>query len=684
MPNWQNNKVSRRDFLKKAGVAAGGVAAASLSACAASTTTIFNTTATTITGTTTVTTPITTTVTQPVTTTVTSTVPTTVTQSGGTSAIPPEVTQYAADWPLPQGNYASTRATTTSSINSGNVNTLGLAWSVPLAGAISTNPIIMGNTVFLQDNSYNIWSIDFTTGKVNWNVTNNHPWIGPAGVCVAYGTVYGSSNSYDLAAYDMATGKIKWSSVISNANADTHSDIQPIPYNGQVFTSAGPHVGGTQFGGMDGYLWGIDATTGKVNWATSTTASRNFFGHPELSDGSGAWFPPSIDTNTGNLFWGTKNPGGFGYGGVGVYSNASQRPGANLYSNCILNTDSDTGDIIWFNQTFPHDLVDHDFMNTPILTTAPNLYGMGQAVDIAIGGGKAGVCIAFDRTTGSTLWKTPVGKHSNDTLGWFPTQPIQVYPGVLGGIESHMAYANGMVFVPYDDIWTTYSDKGLQAVQPPNQATGGLAALDVNTGNILWDNKLPALNVGAATVVNDLVFTATYDGMMYAFKAADGTKVWSAQGPGGINSWPSVAKDTILFPFGVGSNPQLIALKLGATGKIPTPPPPTTAPTTTSAPPSTTSTAINLVALNIAFNTSNISVKAGSGVVINFNNKDNQIPHNFSVYTDSTATTAIFVGQVIIGPGTITYTFTAPSKAGNYFFRCDVHPTIMTGTFVVT
>jgi len=62
---------------------------------------------------------------------------------------------------------------------------------------------------------------------------------------------------------------------------------------------------------------------------------------------------------------------------------------------------------------------------------------------------------------------------------------------------------------------------------------------------------------------------------------------------------------------------------------------------------------------------------------------DSGIPHNFAVYTDSSATNTIFKGQVITGPETVTYTFTAPAQAGTYFFRCDIHPTVMTGQFIV-
>jgi outer membrane protein assembly factor BamB len=162
-------------------------------------------------------------------------------------------------------------------------------------------------------------------------------------------------------------------------------------------------------------------------------------------------------------------------------------------------------------------------------------------------------------------------------LGALPiTEAIDVYPGLLGGIETHMAYADGVVFVPYVDLMATYNAFGLQHLQTVSEGTGGIAAINVNTGKIIWDTKLTTgCDFGAATVVNDLVFTSTYDGTLYAFNRLDGSQVWTFKAPAGmgINAWPSVAKDTIIFPFGVGPNPQLVAFKLGATGSIPTPTP---------------------------------------------------------------------------------------------------------------
>jgi plastocyanin len=91
---------------------------------------------------------------------------------------------------------------------------------------------------------------------------------------------------------------------------------------------------------------------------------------------------------------------------------------------------------------------------------------------------------------------------------------------------------------------------------------------------------------------------------------------------------------------------------------------------------------VSLVARNMAFDKTTITVTAGASVTMTFENQDS-VPHNFALYTNSGASQSIFIGQVITGPKMITYTFTAPSTPGTYFFRCDVHPTAMTGSFIV-
>jgi len=127
----------------------------------------------------------------------------------------------------------------------------------------------------------------------------------------------------------------------------------------------------------------------------------------------------------------------------------------------------------------------------------------------------------------------------------------------------------------------------------------------------------------------------------------------------------------------------VIAGLLAAAGCSSSSPPPTT---TTG--PGGQQVTVSLVAQGLGFDKSSISVPAGASVTINFNNKDTGIPHNFALYTSGsasgTASGPLFVGPTINGPATISYTFTAPSQPGTYFFRCDTHPTTMTGSFIVT
>jgi len=93
---------------------------------------------------------------------------------------------------------------------------------------------------------------------------------------------------------------------------------------------------------------------------------------------------------------------------------------------------------------------------------------------------------------------------------------------------------------------------------------------------------------------------------------------------------------------------------------------------------------IILTSQNIQFDKKILTAPAGSNVIMAFVNNDAGVPHNFALYTDSSAAHKIFIGDLVTGVKTVTYEFDAPPTPGNYYFRCDVHPTIMYGTFAVT
>lgn len=59
----------------------------------------------------------------------------------------------------------------------------------------------------------------------------------------------------------------------------------------------------------------------------------------------------------------------------------------------------------------------------------------------------------------------------------------------------------------------------------------------------MWNKTFNSINVGSATVVNDLVLTATFDGTIYGFRITTGEQLFTYKAPAGINGWPEVAGD---------------------------------------------------------------------------------------------------------------------------------------------
>jgi Cupredoxin-like domain len=120
---------------------------------------------------------------------------------------------------------------------------------------------------------------------------------------------------------------------------------------------------------------------------------------------------------------------------------------------------------------------------------------------------------------------------------------------------------------------------------------------------------------------------------------------------------------------GVDSEPEDVPTQPAASGPPPAPP---------EVPPG--GTALQLTASNQTFNVRTLTAQSAAPVVVQVNNTDPGVQHNFAVYNNRSASQSIFVGDLVAGPAVTTYSFTAPPP-GSYFFRCDAHPDDMTGTF---
>jgi plastocyanin len=93
--------------------------------------------------------------------------------------------------------------------------------------------------------------------------------------------------------------------------------------------------------------------------------------------------------------------------------------------------------------------------------------------------------------------------------------------------------------------------------------------------------------------------------------------------------------------------------------------------------------AVTLVAQNLAFDPTTINAATSVEVTVTLDNRDAGVLHNVAFYTNPSASSPIFVGELTTGPSVDDFGFTSPATPGSYVVRCDVHPDTMTGAFNV-
>ncbi len=404
---------------------------------------------------------------------------------------------------------------------------------------------MVDGVVYVQDLSSNVFALDLTTGKVLWRRLFAATNPGPNGLAVTGGRVFGATDSSAFA-LDAATGRPLWRHFLVTPAA-RYVDIAPQVADGLVFVST---IGLPPDG--RGALYALDAGTGRIRWELSTI--KGAWRVPAEAGGGGAWETPSVAGHV--VYWGTTNP--YPYGGTPAHPNGGAFAGAALYTDTLLAVDTRTGKLDWYDQVTPHDVRDYDFQLPPILASIGGR-------DVVFGAGKAGLVIAWDRSTHARLWESAVGVHRNDR-GPLPRHQVSVCPGLLGGVETPMAYAEGRLYVPVVDLCMRGSSVGYEPLDRVNvtaRGRGELVALDAATGKTAWTLRLPQANFGCATVAKGVVFTATFDGAVYGVAASDGRILWRAALRAGVNACPALASGWLLVGAGVpnaaGSRLELTA-----------------------------------------------------------------------------------------------------------------------------
>ncbi|MCA9878699.1 MAG: PQQ-binding-like beta-propeller repeat protein, partial [Thermomicrobiales bacterium] len=220
--------------------------------------------------------------------------------------VPPEIQEFAADWPAPQQSLAAHRAAT-SAIARASVGDLNEAWRVPLPeagayGTVTANPLVAGEVIYLQDMASNVLAIARATGGIVWQHDYHSFSAGPNGVALGYGRVYGALGaSPEVFALDAVTGDELWRTRVS-ANPTEFIFMQPTVYDSVVYIATSPSA---YIGGSRGVLFALSADTGQVLWQWDTTTD-NLWGNARVNSGGGLWHPPAVDAD-GHLYLGVAN-----------------------------------------------------------------------------------------------------------------------------------------------------------------------------------------------------------------------------------------------------------------------------------------------------------------------------------------------------------------------------------------
>ncbi|MEN6340969.1 MAG: PQQ-binding-like beta-propeller repeat protein [Methanospirillum sp.] len=571
----------------------------------------------------------------------------------------------------------------TNSVTAVNITDGSILWSTPFVAQGTVLP----NITALPDG--HDWDCSWGTNLVKADLGNGTEKI-----------VIGHDKRGDVMAMNASTGTpIWWVTLIDLMNADQN----PTP-EGTDIVMPGPGAGIEAFTATDGkFVYAAASNTGgryysqQPSFLSGTTLLTEGGFVPDFSlfpNGYGNGSISAIDIKTGQIAWKTKTDNctfvsplisngvvysgqisdfgaPFEYSDFGGPSKTIRRP-----TGFLMALDSSTGQELWrYNVGAQVGIggpsIGNGFLLVPVGGIQEPNNG-GYVVAFAVPGTIPSVIPTATPTTAPTVTPTVTqtgNQTGNQTAG---AATVMITSPMAGSFETA---GNVTVTAMVSGNFTVVDKQG-----EANVAGEGHVHFYMDL------DQVPSTPGQPAIPTNTSIQWAHVSGTTYTFtNVTPGDHTFAVQ---------LVNNDhTPLIPIETDNVTVTVIATGGGSSETGTTTVPTTAATTTVATTAATTattttsggaTAVTLTAQGLAFDKSSITVPAGATVTLTFNNMDAGIGHNFALYTDSSASTMLFRGTIVTGPTTTTYTFTAPSTPGTYFYRCDVHPTTMNGQFIVT
>jgi quinohemoprotein ethanol dehydrogenase len=496
-----------------------------------------------------------------------------------------------ADWTTYGRTSDEQRFSPLSQINEQNIGQLGLLWNRELGTTrgLEATPLVSNGVIYTTGEWSVAYALDAKTGEILWTFDPKIPRerarticcdVVNRGVALYNGKVYLGTLDGRLIALDAKTGKPVWDVVTVDQSKPYAITGAPRIAKGKVLIGSA----GSEFG-VRGYISAYDPESGKLLWRTFTvpgdpsrgfeskaleTAAKTWHGQWWVAGGGGTpWdsivYDPDLDlvyTGTGNgtaWYRDLRSPGG----------------GDNLYLASILALRASNGELVWHFQVTPGDNWDYDATQPLMLADLP--IG-GSTRKVLMQASKNGFFYLLDRQTGQFIsaktfvkgvtWATGIdpktGRPVESASAFDGLRAVLVSPAPGGAHNWYpMAFSptTGLVYVPAredssmlhapDKDWSSnpklwnrgedaaYDGPVLAKLLSAPPMTGHLIAWNPVEQREVWRVSLPLVESGGVLATGgNLVFQGRSDGVLCAYRATDGKKLWEFDAGTGIMAPP--------------------------------------------------------------------------------------------------------------------------------------------------
>jgi alcohol dehydrogenase (cytochrome c) len=469
------------------------------------------------------------------------------------------------NWLLYGRDYATTRFSPLTQINTGNIKKLVPKWNLSfgILEGQDSQAVTYNGIVYVTSSFNRVWALDGQTGKVIWKYERELPGdIQPQlccdvvnrGVALYKDKAYLATLDAHVVALNNMTGKVIWDRQVGDYTYAESLTLMPMALHGKIIVGSS----GAEYG-VRGWITALDADSGELVWKTYTIpaagepGAETWGGESYKYGGGSAWITGSYDPELNILYWPVGNPG--------PDFNRHVRPGDNLYTNTTLALDPDTGKMKFYFQYTPNDPYDYDGVNEVVLVDL-------DGKKVWLHGDRNGHLYSIDRTNGKCNWVVPLGR-VNWVKSWgencrpifnWPEKDVvydkvttDIAPTLDGGKEWHpVAYSHRtkMVYVPVYDFSMDLQAKKMDwkrgewylaaKVIRLNPGSGAIKAFDAGTGKLVWTRPQPTpATSGILATGGGLVFFGDPEGMFSAVKDDTGETLWQYNVGTGIHGNPT-------------------------------------------------------------------------------------------------------------------------------------------------